>query len=480
MIYAMKTDCYFRKYGEIGYITRPIINTEEVVNEIGSLFLEELSYAPKEIVAIVDDLLIKFENVSKDELTKDVVKFYDGLVEDGFLNRAETIEKYKDSGFEYSTLKGKLAYSNLKPQLEETSSHFLQKYFQNTPYLHTFHIELTSRCNERCVHCYIPHECKNQDIDYELMIDTLRQCKEMNVLTIVFSGGEPMLHPNFCEFLRIAKDMDFNVTVLSNLTALTDEIVDALKYKHASCVNVSLYSMIPEVHDEITTVKNSHNKTISNINKLIENNIPIQINCPVMKQNKESFFGVIKWGQNKKCTVNTDYLIMARSDRTTDNLSNRLSKEDLPYVIEKFLENDIVVRSNLNKPDRDKEKFVSDPDGRVCGVGISTLCMVTNGDIYPCAGWQKYICGNIKKTPLKTIWSDSPQVNYLRTLRQKDFAKCLNCKDKNFCLMCMSRNSNENEDGDIFEIPQITCDAASIHHHMVKDLKSGKLQQKDI
>lgn len=183
--------------------------------------------------------------------------------------------------------------------------------------------------------------------------------------------------------------MDFNVTILSNLTLVTDEILEALTYKHSSCVNVSLYSMIPEVHDEITTIKGSFDKTLNNILKLIENNVPIQINCPVMKQNKDSFYEVINWGQNHKCTVNTDYLIMARTDRTIDNLINRLSENDLKEVIGHYLQNDVVIRSNVDAFDEyEQEDTGMDPEDRVCGVGITTLCMIANGDVYPCAGWQ--------------------------------------------------------------------------------------------
>lgn len=473
MYYSLKTDCYFRKYGKIGYISRPIITTEEVVDEMGAIFLGKLSYIPLHIDEIAEQLFLEFDGVDKEQLKHDISEFFLILEKDGFLNKASTIEDFVESGFEYSTLEGKFASSNLKPQLEESSSHFLREYFKNEPYLHTFHIELTSKCNERCVHCYIPHEDKTTHIDYDLMINALCQCKEMNVMTIVFSGGEPMLHPDFCVFLKIAKDMDFNVTILSNLTLVTDEILEALTYKHSSCVNVSLYSMIPEVHDEITTIKGSFDKTLNNILKLIENNVPIQINCPVMKQNKDSFYEVINWGQNHKCTVNTDYLIMARTDRTTDNLINRLSENDLKEVIGHYLQNDVVIRSNVDAFDEyEQEDTGMDPEDRVCGVGITTLCMIANGDVYPCAGWQKYICGNIKEISLQTIWKDSPQVNYLRNLRQKDFVKCLDCEDKDFCLMCMSRNSNEDENGDIFNIPKITCDAARIHHKMVMALKN--------
>ena len=474
MYYALKSDCYFKKYDEIGYIARPIISIEEVVDKIGAIFLEQLSYNPRHIDDIVNGILDGFEGVNREQLKLDAVDFYSSFIEDGFVNFADSLETFDEKGFEYSTLEGKIGYSNLKPQLEESSSHLLNLHFKNKPHLLTFHVELTSCCNERCIHCYIPHENKTREIEYDLMMDVLNQCKDLNVMTIVFSGGEPMLHPNFCEFLKAAKDKDFNITVLSNLTLLTDEIIDALMYRHACCVNVSLYSMDEKVHDEITTVKGSFRKTKNNILRLIDNNVPVQINLPVMKQNKDSFFEVIQWGQNHKCTVNTDYLMMARLDHSTDNLIHRLSPEDMDSVIRNFMKNDVVARYNMDKYDPDDYKNIEiDLDDRVCGVGITTLCMVTNGDVFPCAGWQKYTCGNLKENTLKNIWEDSPQVNYLRKLRKKDFKKCLGCENREFCLMCMSRNSNENANGDLFDIPQITCEAAKIHHGIVEEIKNN-------
>ena len=183
-----------------------------------------------------------------------------------------------------------------------------------------------------------------------------------------------------------------------------------LKYKHVACVNVSLYSMKPEVHDAITTVKGSFEKTKNNILRLIENNIAVQINCPVMKQNMESFETVINWGQDHKCSVITDYIIMARSDRTTDNLSNRLSKEDLKYVIRKIADNSVVFQKNLKEQGVFAEQKTADAIGeeRVCGVGLSTLCMVANGNVYPWCRMAEYVCGNINQNSFRQeIWENS-------------------------------------------------------------------------
>ena len=468
--YSLKSDCYVRTYGDIGYISRPIIGIDKVVDISGAIFLSELSYSPTSIEDIVKSLTSNFEDVSENELWEDAVSYYNSLYADGFLNAGDNPRNITDSSFNYSTLKGKLAYID-GYRLDLSSERFLIDYSKKKPFLFTFHIELTSKCNERCVHCYIPHELKNTDIEYNLMIKALNQCKDMGVMNIVFSGGEPMLHPNFCEFLRYAKDLDFNVTVLSNLTLLNDEILSALKYKHTSCVNVSLYSMNPEIHDAITTLKGSFFKTKNNILKLIDNNVAVQINCPIMKQNKTTFQDVIVWGQDQKCAVILDYVIMARSNRSTDNLEYRLTEEEIRPVLEKIAQNDVVFQSNI-KSGRFQTKLLSEqinPDERVCGVALSTICMVANGNIYPCAGWQKYICGNINESSLEQIWNDSPAINFLRGISMKDFKKCLSCKDYKYCLMCISRNSNESKTGNMFEVPQITCEAANIQHQVVNE-----------
>ena len=181
MYFSLKSDCYFRRYGTIGHIIRPIISMEEVIDDCGAIFLEQLLYDPQEIDDIVDNLSKVFCDVEIADLKKDALEFYLGLAEDGFLNVSKTLQEFKNTGFEYSTLKGKLAHKTFKTQFEESSSQFLGEYFKDHPFLETFHIELTSKCSERCVHCYIPHEKKDTDIEFDLMKKALNQCKEMGV-----------------------------------------------------------------------------------------------------------------------------------------------------------------------------------------------------------------------------------------------------------------------------------------------------------
>jgi len=476
MLYRQKFDTFIRIYDDIGYITSKSDYSDRVVDASGAVFLKALSRIPKTLEELCENISKNFIDVSPADLVSDVKDFYSVLEQDGFIISGETeaeLDK-KDVRFSYSALEPKTVKTDFSPVIQranKTTQEFLDEHFKNNPQLFSLQIELSSRCNERCVHCYIPHENKMNDIDPALFYNVLDQCRDMGVLGLTLSGGEPMLHKSFCEFLRKAKEYDFSINILSNLTLLNDEIIKEMRENRLSSVQVSLYSMNPEIHDSITQLKGSFYKTRDNILRLIENDIPLQISCPTMKQNKDCFAEVMKWANEHKVRAETDFIMMARYDHTADNLDNRLSLDEVGKIIIEVIEHNAHYQQELLKTDFEKVETRNINNDIVCGVCIGSICMVTNGNVYPCAGWQGYICGNVSETPLKEIWKNSEKVKYLRGLRKKDFPQCLKCQDKAFCAMCMVRNANENPEGDPLKINTHFCKVAALNRNIVLDWK---------
>jgi radical SAM protein with 4Fe4S-binding SPASM domain len=291
----------------------------------------------------------------------------------------------------------------------------------------------------------------------------------MKLLNLTLSGGEPMIHKNFCEFLRKCKEYDFSVNVLSNLTLLDDEIIAEMKSNPLLGVQVSLYSMDSKVHDEITQMKGSLEKTKNAILKLIENDIPLQISCPIMKQNKNYYDDVLNWAEMHNIHAGTDYVMIARYDHTTQNLNNRLSLDEIEKVINDTIVND---PKYLEQTEKDNEQKNHMPTDIVCSVCHLSICVADNGNVYPCAGWQDYVVGNVKETSLKEIWDNSEKVQYLRNLRKKDFPKCIQCPDKTFCVMCMVRNANEHPQGDPLAVNEYFCNVTKLNRKIMLDMES--------
>lgn len=89
---------------------------------------------------------------------------------------------------------------------------------------------------------------------------------------------------------------------------LSYDILAEMKKNHLLGVQTSLYSMDAKIHDSITQQVGSFEKTKSGILKLLENDIPLQISCPLLKQNVNSYMDVVKWGKKHDVNVRADYV----------------------------------------------------------------------------------------------------------------------------------------------------------------------------
>lgn len=482
MFFKQKANIIFRNYEAFGYITdnrnfgyKQLNDNksnigDKILSESGAIFFSALNREPQTFDDLVNKISDQFIDIDVGMIENDVKDFYYMLEQDGFIVSGESMQECdeKDTLFSYITAEPDLAKGDNSSAVmipDKTSQEFLEEYFQGKPQLTNLHIEITSKCNERCIHCYIPHDNKTNDIEPTLFYDILEQCKKMRLLHLTISGGEPMLHKNFCDFLKKCNEYNLSVNVLSNLTLLDDEIIKEMKANPLLGVQVSLYSMNPSIHDEITQVKGSFEKTKIAILKLIENDIPMQISCPIMKQNMKCYDDVKDWAKKHNVHVGDDYVIIARYNHTTQNLNCRLSISEVEEVINGIVLKDLSYIEQM-KNEAEKKNNVSSED-YICSVCHSSICISENGSVYPCAGWQDYIVGNVKATSLEDIWNNAEKVKYLRSLRRKDFNKCIKCPDQEFCTMCMVRNANEDPLGDPLTVNEYFCKITELNKNLV-------------
>lgn len=469
------------------YITNQMTRFDRTYNEFGSDFLHCISRTPKNVESIVEELSHLYgDSVTKEKLEADFLIFAKDLAYHKFVvmgnstNELDTL----DIPFSYSIGNPKTMTENFYQSVdieENTQDHMLEA-AQRKPRMNSLQFELTSRCNERCIHCYIPNAKKNDGED--MTLDTVKRLidefAEIGGLQVTLSGGEVFLHNNIIDIISYCREKDMMISILSNLISLRKEQIPLIKKANVSLIQTSLYSMDPEIHDYITTIKGSHAKTIRSIEALIAADIPVQIACPTMKANAKGYVDVLKYAQSLKCKSQTDFIIMAQSDFNTNNLANRLSIEETESLIRDIIEHDIDYREEtlkLKPISEEKpisiERYMKQP---LCGAGINDCCITANGDVYPCAGWQAMVCGNIYKQSLKDIWENSPQFKKVRAVTHGDFPQCIDCEAKNYCAMCLVRNFNESN-GDMFKINKHFCEVAFLNKRLVEEYQA-KLDEK--
>ena len=486
MLIRQSKNSFIRTTKRYGYIINQLTRQDRSYNESGADWLREITREPRDTETIINSLARLYEDVDINILRKDFLEFVESLAENGFVvtgNTAQELDE-KDASFTYSvdlpkTMKEDFYQETNEVVIENTRDFFLEEN-QARPMISNLQFELSSRCNERCIHCYIPNDKKNHGFDMPTskVKSILDEFADMGGIHVTLSGGEAFLHKDIVDIAEYCRKKDLKISILSNLISLKDDQISRLKEVNLSLIQVSLYSMDPEIHDFITTVKGSFEKTKTAIEKLVAADIPIQISCPVMKANRKGFDKVLKYARSLKVKAQTDFIMMARSDLDTDNLANRLSLEETEELLRNIIEHDIRYREEILQqlPVSDEiafniERYKKQP---VCGVGYDNCCITANGDVYPCAGWQNYILGNVNKQSLKDIWENSERVKGLRKITNASFPKCIECEARDYCSMCLVRNYNESG-GDMFAVNNHFCDVAFLTKRLVEEYKGKGL-----
>lgn len=472
MYIKQKEKVFIRNVGDICYFQNRAYNTDIMFGGSSIVFSKYLSREPKDETEIINSIQQVFYNTDKNIIKNDVLEFFNVLEDTGMVVRAESVEECnKKDFFDYSVFDpDKVQYENNKKQYtDKQTSIELNEYLKEHPTIMSFQIEIASKCNERCIHCYIPHSEKTDIMSYDIYEKTLKELNEMGTIGLILSGGEPMCHPQFLDFIKLAKKYDFALSILSNLTLMNDEILNELKSLRHLSIQTSLYSMDPEIHDKVTCLEGSFYKTKSAIERLVENNIIVQVSSPAMKANKDSFAEVIDWCENKmKIRAHTDYAIMAESNGCIENLQNRLSLDETKEFINNLIEHDKFYQEMLKSQPKEKEmKRVINPDDTLCGIGYNMAAMNVFGDVIPCSGFESLECGNIMERSLNDIWFNSDNMNLIRRLRRKDYPKCLTCEDSAYCSFCVKRH--EGESGDIRKLADHFCKVAHINREVAEE-----------
>ena len=104
-------------------------------------------------------------------------------------------------------------------------------------------IELSTLCNLRCEHCYIP-DYYDSGFSTEQIFNLLDQLREMGIQNVSFTGGEVLIRKDIFEIIEYARKLYMRVFLLSNGTLLTDNIVARLQRFHITEFSTTLFSMI--------------------------------------------------------------------------------------------------------------------------------------------------------------------------------------------------------------------------------------------
>jgi radical SAM protein with 4Fe4S-binding SPASM domain len=313
------------------------------------------------------------------------------------------------------------------------------------------HVDVTMRCNERCVHCYRVVERKRAELTTEEIRDLLDQLARAGTLYLTFSGGEVFLRGDLFDLLAHARRRRFDLRLKSNALRVSAATAGRLRDLGVRQVDVSLYSADPAVHDRITCVPGSHARTLEGVARLHEAGLRVKLNCPLMSVNVGGYREIRALAERLGVLYGFDPMISARNDGDRAPVRLRVGPADLRRVMD-----DPLLRSTGPVPPPRPAAGAPPRDGGeiACGAGHTACYVGAYGDVTPCVA-MPVVCGNIRDEPFEAIWRRSARMLEVRSIRVRDLHTCSGCAASPFCGRCPGQALVE--DGDLYGPAHAAC-----------------------
>ncbi|PIE62913.1 MAG: 12,18-didecarboxysiroheme deacetylase [Desulfobacter postgatei] len=317
---------------------------------------------------------------------------------------------------------------------------------------------MTRRCNLKCVHCYARSEniAYDNELTHEQSLAMMDDLAQFGVPVLLFSGGEPLMHPRLVEYAQYAVSKGMRAVISTNGTLITKEKAKQLKKVGLSYVGISLDGL-EVTHDKFRGIPGSYKKALQAVDNCQNVGIKVGLRFTINKRNVKEIDGIFDLLEEKKipraCFYHLVYsgrgqeiakedlthqetrqvldLIM---DRTKDLHDRNKAKEiltvdnhaDGPYLYQRLLKED---------PERAAEvlELLEMNEGNNSGRGIG--CISWDGEVHPDQFWREISFGNIKDRPFSTIWTD-PENEFLMKMKEKKKhvkGRCSQCRWLDIC-----------------------------------------------
>jgi radical SAM protein with 4Fe4S-binding SPASM domain len=320
-------------------------------------------------------------------------------------------------------------------------------------------IEITLKCNIRCLHCYnfdrdeAKPACDKPELTTAEILGLMADLRAAGCLFLMFTGGEVLSDPRLFTFLDRARELNFSVQVLTNGTMLQPGIAARLaSYENLQGVSVSLYGATPQVHDGITQMRGSWQRTWDGARRLQKLGVVVRLKFIVMRQNAHEVAAMRAQATEHELPYIIDVNITSRHDGDRTSLDTRISLEQL----------ETLYRGPLSNLVKTEPRPIAEEDF-YCNCARSNVAITSTGDVQPCMS-VPWMAGNVRETPFGEIWKSSAVFQRIRGLKMADYAKCAPCGDKDYCRR--DRGVAYTATGDYTSADPFTCATADLSHRL--------------
>lgn len=329
-------------------------------------------------------------------------------------------------------------------------------------------IELTYRCNLKCVHCLTAcNWSKEKELKKYEIFRIVDEAVESGCLWLLLSGGDPLLREDFLDIYTYIKKKGVFVSIFTNGTLITEKIADCLAKWRPFSVEITLHSMNKTIFDSITGVPGSFEKCMQGIRLLLERRIPLELKTMVMTLNKDEIEAIKQYAEKLGINYRFSARIEPKIDGSKNPLQFRIKSQEVVEIDKNFLKHRIAYEKRC-------KNLIPVESGRLytCSAGLFTFHITPYGKLMPC---------DMLSNPsydLRQISFASGWLNLNKGVQSRKASKhfkCIGCEMISICDACPALFLRET--GDEEEVSEFYCQVA---HLRAKTFKGGEFYEKTL
>ncbi|MDP1852665.1 MAG: radical SAM protein [Candidatus Omnitrophota bacterium] len=154
---------------------------------------------------------------------------------------------------------------------------------------------IANKCSNNCIFCSENSRFDNSELPFGFIIKVLKKEKKRGARLVHFMGGEPTLHSKFLEILHAAKNLNYQIYVISNGVMFTDKVFCNRAFEYIDDLCLSIQGPDEYVHNLHTGNKNSFKiliKAFKNVRKYYKK--AFLVNVTITKHNAASLLDIFK------------------------------------------------------------------------------------------------------------------------------------------------------------------------------------------
>ncbi len=299
---------------------------------------------------------------------------------------------------------------------------------------------VTYSCNAKCPHCYAVNAPQRQELSTEDWKKIVDQLVEMNVFSITFTGGEPLLRKDLDDLVQYASLNGLSVGIDTNAYFLTKERIETLVSKGCLGFEISLDGSCPKVHDTYRGLPGSFSRAVRALSDLLSEPVNLGVLTAVTVKNLDDIGNIID--------LVAEIGVRRHSILRLRHVSKEIEElEPDPEGYIKLLQLIFRKQQDMKKPFIYPDvpaRYYQESIGldsyeelkkynciRPCEAGSLTCAVSPYGDLLPC-NMSSLSLGNVRETPMKVLW-ESLFLQKLRRVRMNQGEPCNHCDLNTVC-----------------------------------------------